>query len=84
MSKTLHSLIQNNCPKCTRPLNVDHTHRTYEEHDACRNAFERWWDEQIRLAQIHLGSGDYLVSKGIAKKAFEGGRNHETQIQAGR
>ena len=25
------------CPKCRLPLNADHTHRTYEEHDACRN-----------------------------------------------
>lgn len=26
------------CPKCNLPLNADHSHRTYEEHDACRNA----------------------------------------------
>ena len=26
------------CPKCKLPLNSDHVHRTYEEHDACRNA----------------------------------------------
>lgn len=25
------------CPKCRLPLSTDHTHRTYEEHDACRN-----------------------------------------------
>lgn len=25
------------CPKCRLPLNDDHAHRTYEEHDACRN-----------------------------------------------
>jgi hypothetical protein len=25
------------CPKCHLPLNRDHAHRTYEEHDACRN-----------------------------------------------
>jgi len=36
--------------------------------------FEKWWDEQIRLAQIFLGSGDYWVSKGIAKKAWDAGR----------
>lgn len=27
-----------NCPKCELPLNEDHAHRTYEEHDSCRNA----------------------------------------------
>lgn len=27
-----------NCPKCGLPLSSDHTHRTYEEHDACRSA----------------------------------------------
>jgi hypothetical protein len=32
--------------------------------------FEEWWDESIRLAQISLCSGDYWVSKGIAKKAW--------------
>lgn len=25
------------CPNCSLPLNSDHTHRTYEEHDMCRN-----------------------------------------------
>jgi hypothetical protein len=25
--------------------------------------FEKWWDEQIRLAQIHLGSGDHTEAK---------------------
>lgn len=25
------------CPDCGKPLNSDHTHRTYEEHDTCRN-----------------------------------------------
>ena len=25
------------CPKCYRTLTPDHTHRTYEEHDYCRN-----------------------------------------------
>jgi hypothetical protein len=33
------------CRKCHLPLSADHTHRTYEEHDACRNAdpFEAWF-----------------------------------------
>jgi hypothetical protein len=32
--------------------------------------FAEWWDEEIRLAQIHLGTGDYWASKGIAEKAW--------------
>jgi hypothetical protein len=41
---------------------------------AAAQTFEEWWDEQIRLAQIFLGSGDYWVSKGIAKKAWNAAR----------
>ncbi len=26
-----------NCSRCGLPLNADSTHRTYEEHDKCRN-----------------------------------------------
>lgn len=36
--------------------------------------FEEWWDEEIRLAQIHIGTGDYWVSKGIAEKAWNAAR----------
>lgn len=29
------------CPDCGLSLNSDHTHRTYEEHDRCRNTREQ-------------------------------------------
>jgi hypothetical protein len=35
-----------------------------------KQTFQEWWVESVRLAQIHLGSGDYLVSKRIAEKAW--------------
>lgn len=32
--------------------------------------FEQWWDTEVRFGRLFLGSGDYWVSKGIAKKAW--------------
>ena len=41
--------------------------------------FSEWWDEEIRLAQIHLGTGDYWASKGIAEKAWNAAKGIKPQ-----
>lgn len=54
-----HYIFDNCCASC-KPKPISQVEQN----------FEKWWEEQIRLAQIFLGSGDYWVSKGIAKKTW--------------
>lgn len=54
-----------------------------DEGEAPPQTFEEWWDEEIRLAQIHIGSGDYWVSKGIAEKAWNAAKASSPAVAGG-